>query len=360
MLGALLLACAAAATRPAGSGAVEILRAADPSADEAYCAWFGDAADGVLYFGQAAFWSAYRAAGGDPRADLERAGPQAIGRFDLGSRRFLDPLPTGDAHARTGTWDVLVHPNGRIYFTTLFETAGFVEPATGRVERFGAASRGLNELWLAPDGRVLATRYSVPGSIVVLDPDGRIEREHPLTTRPPWAAAAKSLALDPVREEIWVNTDLLGPNGAVRHDARVLELSSGRELERFERPELQFVAFDRDGTGYTAWADGERLTLRTSPPGERPGPGAGRGLVLDLEFASDHDFVQDLRPDGAGGVVVTRWSGRVHRVEADGSLHDMTLPRPNPDALYYTAVLHDGHLCATCCAGITVVCKPLP
>ena len=31
-----------------------------PSSVERYCAWYGDARDGVLYFGTSAFWSAMR------------------------------------------------------------------------------------------------------------------------------------------------------------------------------------------------------------------------------------------------------------------------------------------------------------
>ena len=53
-------------------------------------------ADGVLYFGEAAFWSAKASAGGDPTADLQRAGPQLVGRFDLAGERWLPPLEVGE------------------------------------------------------------------------------------------------------------------------------------------------------------------------------------------------------------------------------------------------------------------------
>ena len=58
MLLALLLACSGA---PPGPADPTVARAEPPSSEERYCAWFGDVRDGVLYFGQAAFWSAYRA-----------------------------------------------------------------------------------------------------------------------------------------------------------------------------------------------------------------------------------------------------------------------------------------------------------
>jgi hypothetical protein len=120
------------------------VRTADtPSEVEDYCAWFGDARDSVLYFGAAAFWSTSRDAGGDPRADLRNTGPQFVGRFDLTRLEFQEPLAVGGPEARSGVWDVLAHPNGRIYFTTYFEPAGYVEPTSGRVRRFEAAGPGL-------------------------------------------------------------------------------------------------------------------------------------------------------------------------------------------------------------------------
>jgi len=95
-----------------------------PSSAERYCAWYGDARDAVLYFGMAAFWSAMRSHGNDPMADLLEEGPVAIGRFDLRKERMLEPLEVGSAGDRSGVWDVLAHPNGRIYFTSFYEPAG--------------------------------------------------------------------------------------------------------------------------------------------------------------------------------------------------------------------------------------------
>jgi streptogramin lyase len=124
------------------------------SAHAGACAWFGDARAGVLYFG-----ISLREAGGDPRAELQFAGARAIGRFDLARERMLAPLAITPAPARSGVWDVLAHTNGWLYFTTFWEHAGRVDPATGRVEWFTSAGAALNELAQLPDGRVLASRY---------------------------------------------------------------------------------------------------------------------------------------------------------------------------------------------------------
>ena len=77
--------------------------------------------------------------------------------------------------------------------------------------------------------------------------------EHVLRSPPGWRTLAKSLAFDPLRREVWVNTDLLPENGAgaAHHDARVLD-AAGRELRVVTDPELQFFTLARDGTGYFA------------------------------------------------------------------------------------------------------------
>ena len=63
--------------------------------------------------------------------------------------------------------------------------------------------------------------------------------------------------------------------------------------------------------------------------------------------------------DRRGRVLVTRWSGRFHTVERDGSVRHVTLPRLTPDALYYTGVRVGDRVCATHCGGIRVVCQNL-
>lgn len=349
-----LLALLALALACAGSGRAHFYVDRAPSNHESFCAWFGDIGDQVLYFGEAAFWSEMRRTG-RAGGDRERLGPVRVGRFDLRRRELLEPLLIASGE-ESGTWDVLAHPNGRIYFTTFFGPAGFVEPATGRVERFGPRTVGLNELALGPRGRVLATRYGGGrGAVVVLEPGGGVEAE--LVLEPPagYRASAKSVTWDPVRHEIWVNTDLLPDDaGPVLHDARVLDLE-GREKLRFDAPELQFMTFREDGTGYLALREGSLLSLAILPPGRSAPMSDGRQQVLDRSFPGEHDFVQDLRPTADGGVVVTRWSGRIHRVR-DAEVQSYLLPRPT-EGVYYTGVIVAGHLCATFCGGCTVVCR---
>jgi hypothetical protein len=353
---------------PAGRTAPPLLvvTAPAPSDAEQYCAWYGDSRDQVLYFGASPFWPAFREAGGDPSADLRAEGPQLVGRFDLKRLAFAEPLVVGGPGARAGVWDVLSHPNGRIYFTTYFESAGYVEPASGRVRRFESAGLGLNELSLGEDSVIIATRYGKSaggkGSVVVLDTEGLILAEHPLEAPEGYQAAPKSLAFDPLRKEIWVNTDLLPTaqgQGEVRRDTRVLG-PGGRERLRFERPEVQFMVFGPDGTGYFAERDGPLLNLRIRPP-ERASAAilTGRIVPLDDEFAGDQDFVQDIRVDAKGRVVVTRWSGRIHLVSRRGAVDLIQLPRAGGAGLYYTGVLAGDRLCATYCSGVTVVCHAL-
>jgi hypothetical protein len=345
---------------------LQVLTAPAPSEAEQYCAWYGDSRDQVLYFGASPFWPAYREAGDDPRADLRAEGPQIVGRFDLKRLAFAEPLVVGGPDARAGVWDVLAHPNGLVYFTTYFESAGYVDPASGRVRRFDSAGLGLNELYLGEDGVILATRYGESpggqGSVVVLDTEGLILAEYPLEAPEGYQAAPKSLAFDPLRKEIWVNTDLLPTaqgQGEVRYDTRVLG-PGGEERIRFERPEVQFMTFGPDGTGYFAERGGPLLNLRIRPP-ERAEAAifTGRIVPLDDEFPGDQDFVQDLRVDAKGRVVVTRWSGRIHLVSRSGAVELIQLPRAGGEGLYYTGVLAGDRLCATYCDEVTVVCHAL-
>ena len=313
-----------------------------------------------------------RAAGGNPRADMAREGPRLIGRFDLRAERMLPGLPASpdpSVPAHSGVWDVLVHPNGRIYFTTYFEEAGYVELATGRARALEKLGLGLNELALGPEGTILATRYGGlaggNGSIVQFDPDGTLLSEMPLSGPAGWKVAPKSLAYDPTRHVVWLNADLLPNNGAnpIRQDGRVLDLA-GRELVRFSVPELQFVTFDGMGTGYLVERAGTQLTLRVVQPDETgPLASAGRRILLDDNFAATADFAQDIRIAPDQRVVVTRWSGRIHLVDLAApegqEVRTVELPRP-AGGFYYTAVLEGDHLCATLCDGVTVVCTAAP
>jgi hypothetical protein len=333
-----------------------------PSVDERYCAWFGHARDPMLYFGQAAFWAAFREGGGDPEADRRIAGPQLVGRFDIEAGRMLPPLDVSEPGATSGVWDVLAHPNGRVYYTTFFDAAGSVDPDTGHVAHYAQAGPGLNEIVLGPDDTLLVTRYGSPGGgdggVVVLDPDGSVLREHRLDPMPGYQVAAKSLAWDPNRQEIWVNTDLLAHDGSgVRNDLRILD-RHGRQRVRVEEPEVQFMAFRPDGYGVTAEADAAGLWLRVlRPEDEGQLPFRGERVLVERDFRSGHDFAQDIQFAPGGRAVVTRWSGRLHVLDPSRPVPDtLVLPRP-ADGLYYTGVLRGSRLCATRCADVDVVCS---
>lgn len=355
-------------TAPDADGTA-VYTAEAPGDSEQYCAWFGDSRDGILYFGQSAFWSTHRAGGGDPTSDLELAGPALIGRFDLARERLLAPLDVARQEDRSGVWDVLAHPNGRVYFTTYFASAGWVDPASGAVQRFESVGNGLNELALGADGNILASRYGMSGDaeggggVAVLDSDGILLAEFPLNPPSGFAAAPKTVAWDPVRRQIWVTTDLLpvatDPPQEVRHDTYVLD-HRGTELRRIEHPEIQFVAFAADGTGYLAEVAGSELWLRILPPADSAGRADELRLPLDSGFAADLDFVQDIQFSSEGDAIVSRWSGWVHIVGRDGESRSLRLPAFEPGGLYYTAARHDDRVCATLCREVSVVCRSVP
>jgi hypothetical protein len=337
-----------------------------PSADERYCAWYGHTVGDLLYFGQSGFWSAHRASGGRPTADLDHAGPALIGRFDLVAEGLLPPLDVTGPNDRSGVWDVLAHPNGRVYFTTYFASAGAVDPETGAVQRFPEAGRGLNELALGPDETLLVSRYGAgnerSGGVVVLHPDGRVLREFPLTPPPGFIAAAKTVAYDALRREIWVTTDLLpqadAPEVGIRHDTYVLD-DNGAQIARIESPEVQFVAFAGDGTGYRAEIEAGKLWLHIVPPEEEGTRDASLRIPLEHAFATEFDFVQDIQFTSDDRAVITRWSGWVHVVDASGAIHSRQLPAFEPRGIYYSAALHGRRVCATHCGDVTVVCQEL-
>jgi len=363
-LGPLLLAALAAGcalpVREAAAPSVEIATQEQTGGNERPCAWYGDARDGVLYFGESAFWSAERARG-DPLADRLVPGPRRIGRFDLASRSMAAPLDAGPGERPTGVWDVLAHPNGRVYFTTWFDAMGWVDLRSGAVRRLEQLGRSLNEIAPGPDGSLLVSRYGSsdggdgPGSILVASLDGERLAEYPLAAPPGYRVAPKTVAFDRARDEIWVTTDLfpLRGGGGIRHDAYLLDRSGG-EKRRIESPEIQFVAFGADGTGLLAEVLGSRLELRVRTPGA-----PDRVLLADTAFAAGLDFVQDIHFAPDGRAVATRWSGIVHVFEPPDTLTTLALPRLEPRGLYYSGVLADGSVCATHCAGVTVVCAPL-
>ena len=123
----------------------------------------------------------------------------------------------------------------------LFDFAGCVDPESGEVRALRSAGLGLNELALGPDGQLLVTRYGSrdddEGSLVVLDGERRAPGRARARGPARLARAPKSLALDPVRREIWLNTDLLPLDGARRcATTRACSMPRRRERLRFERP----------------------------------------------------------------------------------------------------------------------------
>jgi hypothetical protein len=224
---------------------------------------------------------------------------------------------------------------------------------------------GLNELALGPDGSVLASRYGSGferegnGAIVSFDADGALLAEFPLLAPAGYQVAPKTIAFDPTRREIWVTTDLLpiAPVDPQRHDAYVLS-ERGEELLRISEPEIQFVAFAEDGTGYRAEVEGRELWLRISAPGE--GPQGGRQILLDTAFAAALDYVQDIALTSDGRAVVSRWSGWIHVVDSPSEIRSTRLPQFDEDGLYYSAVAEGDRICATYCADVSVVCRDIP
>jgi hypothetical protein len=359
VLAALVAGCALRALEP-GAASVEIATAPEVAGSERVCAWYGDARDGVLYFGESAFWSAERAHG-DPLADRLTPGPRRIGRFDLATRSLAAPLDAGPGEWPTGVWDVLAHPNGRVYFTTWFDSMGWVDLdlRSGAVQRLDGLGAMLNEIAPGPEGTLLVSRYGSPdgeagpGSVLVASLEGERLAELPLAAPAGYRVAPKTVAFDPARDEIWVTTDLFPlQGGPIRHDAYVLD-RSGREKQRIESPEVQFVAFGPDGTGLVAEVLGSRLALRIRRPGA-----ADERLLADEAFSEGLDFVQDIHFAPDGRAVVTRWSGVLHVFEPPGSLATLRLPKLDPGGLYYSGVLAGDRVCATHCGGISVVCAP--
>jgi len=340
------------------------------SGTERYSAWFGDERGGVLYFGLSPFWTLWWASGGDPRLDLDAPGDHLIGRFDLRSRRFLEPLRARSAAegARSSVWDVLAHSSGRIYYTTFYEELGWIASDGSDAKRFPHLGFGFNELAEGPGGRVYATRYadapereSRPShsAVTVIDPEGALIWETRFERAPDGSfVAPKSIAVDPTSGEVWVNTDTFSADGSLlRHET--LRLSAdGELLDRDAGPaELQFAAFSPAGEGWFAQAYDGWIWLRWRAPGREE-----RALrLVPLEGA---DFVQDIKPASSGGAVIALWSRRAFAVRATGNglvaraLRFRVPPDcepPDNRSLLYTAVEFHGEIFATLFCGPTVV-----
>jgi hypothetical protein len=323
---------------------------------EEYSAWFADSDGRVLYFGLSPFWQLWWQSDGDPRADLQEPGDHLIGRFDLAQERFLPPLEVRamDSGARSSVWDVLVHSSGRVCFTTYYEEIGCTDADGGNVRSFEGAGVGFNELVEGPDGLLYVTRYSSQpagdafegyGGVAVFTVEGELVRELRLENRPGEVTAPKSLAVDPLSGEIWLNTDTFAEDGTSRHETIRLGADGEVLLRRGGSPELHFVRFDAQGRGWFAEdRDGElwvRVTSRGRAVAETP-----------LGPSPPIDFVQDIQLAGPGRAVLTLWSGRVYVVELQEEglrAEEQTLQRPDgcTPSIFYTAILYGDRLYAT-------------
>lgn len=342
------------------------------SGTERYSAWFADSDGEVLYFGLSPFWELWWETDGDATADLEAAGDLLIGRFDLEEESFLPPLRVGSAEdgVRSSVWDVLVHTNGRIYYTTYFEGFGSVRADGSDAVIYSDLGAGLNELAEGPGGNLYITRYSdapaTPsdrsyGAVAVVSPTGQLVDEFRFPKDGDTFTAPKSIGVDPRTGQIWINTDTFRGEGRIEHE--VIQLNArGHVLSRRSGPaELHFVRFDAFGRGWFAEdLDGQlRVRIRVG----------GRDLaVVPLGRNDGLDFVQDIWPTPDGGALVARWSGRLHRIHPPGEAfrHEeipLDLPTdctpPEGRSLLYTGVVRGDFAYATLYCGATVLRVPL-
>jgi hypothetical protein len=313
---------------------------------ERYASWFGDSDGRVFYFGLSPFNTLAipcEAEGGAlcPLRDREQPGDHLIGRFDLERERFLEPLVVrpADPAATSSVWDVLVHSNGRIYYTTFWDEFGSLRGDGSDLRHHLEGATGLNELWEGPGGEIFATRYlgERPG-VVVFGPDGALRREYVLPQEDGVLVCPKSLAVDPRTGEIWINSDAFRADGRPAGFPSFRLSAAGEVLERSEEPALAFLSFDAEGRGWFVDDDGSRWTLRIVPP-------EGPARRIDLGPHAVIDTVQDVKHHGNLTLLAT-WQQRVFVVRsAEGGRFDLCELAASPVAdcpqgggLGYTAV----------------------
>ena len=102
------------------------------------------AGDGVLYFGEAAFWSAMARLGRRPDRRPAARRPAARSAASTSPReRWLPPLEVGGPAARLRRLGrARARRTARSTSPTFFERPGSVDPATGRVRRASTRSAG--------------------------------------------------------------------------------------------------------------------------------------------------------------------------------------------------------------------------
>jgi hypothetical protein len=329
---------------------------------ERYASWFGDTDGRVFYFGLSPFNELAlrcKSKGGAlcSLEDLAQPGDHLIGRFDMEEERFLAPLVVrrNEPEATSSVWDVLVHSNGRIYYTTFWNEFGSVRADGSDVQHHDGAGSGLNELWEGPEGEIYVTRYlgNHPG-VAVFGPDGVLRRELTMPQEEGALVCPKSLAVDPGTREVWINSDVFYDDGRpVGYDAFRLS-PEGAVLEHVARPLLQFMSFDAAGRGWFAYDEDGVWRLRIAAPG-------GGTTLVELGPHHPADVVQDIKHFRDVTLLMT-WRRRVFavRTSAEGRTERCALAVPPiadcPD-LAYTAVLSErsGRVYQTIDCGIYVV-----
>ena len=329
---------------------------------EVYDSWFADTDGRIIYFGQSPFWRAYFAAKEpDPQGDLREEGDYLIGRFDTEKDTFLAPLKVG--RGKASLLDVLYHTeNHNVYFTTFFDTMGYVNPNSKRVVYFKGLGAGLNELYQGPGGEIYVTRYSSAGksgSVVVITPSGRLLKEF-FIHLPGFIIAPKSIAVSPITGEMIINTDMFPLEGdLVRHDTFVLG-PDGRVRQRIMAREVFFMSFDRQGKKWVAERseDGSWQMSITYPGGKIV------SLIIDKK-PLPFDVIQDIKHRNAV-TIATAWSGRLYYFEenSQGIKFIPLLPETGPglDALpkgkgilaYSTMMANNGFLYGAISHGILI------
>lgn len=343
------------------------------SGPERYSSWFGDSDGTVLYFGLSPFfetsWECEAAQGRYcALSDLKQPGDHLIGRFDLDREKFLAPLlvRASDPLAPSSVWDVLVHSNGRLYYTTFWDEFGSLLPDGTDVRHYAGVGTGLNELWEGPGGEIYATRYlgsfvgadDENGAIVVFGPDGVRRREFPFKKEEGVLICPKSVAVDPLSSDIWVNSDLFDADGNSQGYNTFRLSPDGQIRERISTPQVSFLSFDPSGRGWFVDDVAGRFVLRIVDTN-------GQTTRFDLGEHGPIDVAQEIKHFGDITLIAT-WALKVHVVRAlgDGRYEYFALPRVDPpggcprDAgpLGYTAVLSSrGVVYQSVSCGIMVV-----
>jgi hypothetical protein len=252
--------------------------------------------------------------------------------------------------SRSSVWDVLAHPNGWVYYTTYFEEMGRARPGMDNVEHFDSLGTGLNEIAMGPGGNLYVTRYGGSGgdgSVVMISQEGELLREQTVHALDGAVTAPKSIAVDPVSGDVWLNADVIAPDKSV-HFAWFHLGPDLKPISHGDSPELMFPAFDKTGRGFFVEDDGGRVRVRVT----RGGKELAR---LDLGPRAPHDFAQDVHFAKDGTAAIAFWSGRVELVrEKDGQFSQSRVAMSrdaecasNPNALFYSAFVEPKGVYAT-------------